>query len=72
MKKLTLTHKGRDDWGRPVYECEGVLYVDIDPRKSRKPDICTKQGNAFYGEPLDPVADGTEIEFIPCRDTWNF
>lgn len=68
--KLTLTHLGRDSWSRPVYECYGRLYVDVDPRKHREPDICTKQGNAFDGEPLDPIAAGVEIEFVPCRDTW--
>lgn len=68
--KLTLTHLGRDSWSRPVYECDGRLYVDVDPRKHRQPEICTKQFNAFNGEPLDPIAEGTEIEFVPSRDTW--
>ena len=50
--------------------CDGTgrLLVDVDPRAGRKPDICTKQGNAFDGEPCDPV-DGDFI-FIPRRDTW--
>ena len=72
MKKLVLNYKGRDSWSRPVYECGGKLYVDVDPRKDRKPDICTKQWNAFDGEPLDLIAEDTEVEFIPRRDTWNF
>lgn len=59
-------------WGRPVYECDGRLYVDVDPRRSRPADICTKQGNAFDGEPCDPVPKETIIEFIPERDTWPF
>ena len=50
------------------YEPLGRLLVDVDPRAGRKPDICTKQGNAFDGEPCDPV-DGDFI-FIPRRDTW--
>lgn len=51
---LRLEHRGRDSWDRPVYECDGQLYVDVDPRRSRPADICTKQGNAFDGEPCDP------------------
>lgn len=70
MEKLTLTHIGRDSWDRPVYMCDGRLYVDVEPRKNRHPEICTKQGNEFDGEPLDPVAEDTEIEFVPHRDTW--
>lgn len=69
---LRLEHRGRDSWGRPVYECDGRLYVDVDPRRSRPADICTKQGNAFDGEPCDPVPKETIIEFIPERDTWPF
>ena len=67
---LKLRHLGRDSWNRPVYECDGQLYVDIDPRRSRQPDICTKQGNAFDGEPCDPIPENAIIEFIPVRDTW--
>lgn len=70
--KLVLEHRGRDSWDRPIYECDGRLYVDVDPRKSRPADICTKQGNAFDGEPCDPVPEGTAIEFVPERDTWPF
>lgn len=70
MSKLVLNHIGRDSWSRPVYEADGRLYVDVDPRKGRGPDICTKQGNAFDGEPNVPIPEGTEIEFVPERDTW--
>ena len=69
-KTLTLTHIGRDSWDRPVYECEGRLYVDVDPRKNSQPEICTKQNNSFDDEPLDPISANTEIVFIPHRDTW--
>lgn len=62
----------RASWDRPVYECDGRIYVDVDPRRSRPADICTKQGNAFDGEPCDPVPEGTIIEFVPARDTWDF
>ncbi len=68
--KHTLTYIGRDNWDRPVYESEGKLYVDVDPRGHRKPDICTKQGNTFNGEPLAPIRNDFEIEFIPKRETW--
>lgn len=67
--QLPVIFKGRDSWSRPVYEDpSGRLLVDVDPRKDRKPDICTKQGNAFDGEPCDPVEG--DFDFIPCRDTW--
>ena len=53
---LPIFHRGRDSWSRPVYDDgTGRLLVDVDPRAGRKPDICTKQGNAFDGEPCDPV-----------------
>ena len=70
-KVLVLSHVGRDNWNRPVYECEGRLYVDADPRKSSRPEICTKQNNDFYGEPCDRV-ESTEFKFTPRRDTWDF
>jgi hypothetical protein len=69
-KKLVLVHIGRDDWDRPVYECDGRLYVDVDPREDRNPNICIKQWNRFNGEPLAQIADDIEIEFVPCRDIW--
>jgi hypothetical protein len=46
----------------------GRLLVDVDPRKNREPDICTKQGNDFDGEPCDPVQ--ADFIFLPYRDTW--
>ena len=70
--KLTLRLLGRDSWDRPVSECDGKLYVDVDPRRSRPADICTKHGNAFDGEPCDPIPENTIIEFVPKRDTWPF
>lgn len=69
---LILHHIGRDSWDRPVYECDGRLYVDVDPRMSRQPNICTKLNNEFDGEPCDPVQDGTIFGFVPERDTWPF
>lgn len=69
MKKLILIYKGRDSWSRPVYEAEGNLYVDVDPRKGWKPNICTK--NEFDGEPDQPILEDIQVEFIPCRDVWD-
>ena len=68
---LTLTHIGRDSWDRPVYECDGRLYVDVDPRKNSAPEICTKYNGEFDGEPDDHIPNGTEIIFIPHRDIWG-
>jgi hypothetical protein len=68
--KLVLNYKGRDSWERPVYECGGCLYVDVDPRKDWKPNICTKSGNSFDGEPDSHIAADVEVEFVPERDTW--
>ena len=67
--QLPVIFMGRDSWDRPVYgDMDGRLLVDVDPRKDHGPDICTKQGNAFDGEPCDPV--NGDFDFIPCRDTW--
>lgn len=70
MKKLILHYKGRDDWERPVYEANERLYVDVEPRRNRAPKICTKNNNEFYGEPDTPIAEDTQLEFVPCRDVW--
>jgi hypothetical protein len=69
-RKLILTYRGRDSWDRPVYECDSRLYVDVDPRKNREPEICTKAENEFDGEPDSPIAEDLEVVFIPSRDTW--
>ena len=69
MKKLELVYKGRDSWDRPVYECDGTLYVDTDPR-SEYPNICTKANNEFDGEPDCPIGDDVEVVFVPSRDVW--
>ncbi len=69
--KMTLNYKGRDSWSRPVYEAGGNLYVDVDPRKDRKPRICTKYNNEFDGEPDMPVSENIQFTFVPRRDTWN-
>ena len=69
MRNLTLTLLGRDSWSRPVYQdSDGNLYVDVDPRADRQPDICTKYDNAYEGKP--DAAVEAEFTFVPCRDTW--
>ena len=70
MKTLNLTHVGRDSFDRPVYKCDGKLYVDVDPRKHMPANICTKANNEFDGEPDSPLVADIEIIFIPARDTW--
>lgn len=68
---MDLNFKGWDDWDRPVYESNGRLYVDVDPRDGRGPDICTKYRNEFYGEPDVPIKPGVELNFIPERMVWR-
>ncbi len=70
MSNLTLTFKGYDDWDRPVYESEGRLFVDADPRSDHGPDLCTKSNNDFYGEPDMPIRTDIEVTFVPNRITW--
>jgi len=69
-KTMELAYKGRDSWDRPVYECDGRLYVDVDPREHIPPNICTKANNEFDGEPDCPVDRGIELVFVPSRDVW--
>ena len=71
MATLELAYKGRDSWDRPVYECAGTLYVDVDP-SSDSPHIHTKSDNEFDGEPDSPIGQDVQITFIPARDTWQF
>lgn len=54
MTTLTLNHVGRDNFYRPVYECEGRLYVDVDPRKNHPPDIYQSRATASTGSHLAP------------------
>lgn len=74
-KVLVLNYIGKDSFDRPVYENEDKLFVDVDPRKDRKPNICTKSNNCFDGEPDTPIRyikkyECMEIEFYPKRITW--
>ena len=70
MKTLELTLKGRDSFDRPVYENNGKLYCDVDPRKHLPANICTKSNNEFDGEPDCPICNDVEVTFTPERDTW--
>lgn len=75
MRKLILSHIGNDSFDRPVYKNGNNLFVDVDPRKDRKPEICTKMNNCFNGEPDIPIQylkgyEDVEIEFLPKRITW--
>ena len=70
MKKLVLKFMGSDSWDRPVYQSNGHLYVDVDPRVDRTPKICTKYNDDFDGEP-DNVIENVSFEFIPNRVVWN-
>lgn len=69
---LQLKYIGHDSHNRPVYECNDRFYVDVDPRRSKPAKLCTKQGNAFDGEPSAPIPENVIIEFIPERATWPF
>lgn len=74
--KIALTYIGNDSRNRPIYKDRyGKLFVDVDPRKNRKPEICTKYNNDFDGEPDIPINytiaySNVEIEFIPIRIVW--
>jgi len=68
-KTMELAYKGRDSWDRPVYKCDGRLYVDVDPR-SVHPNICTKSDNEFDGEPDFPIDRDIKLVFVPSRDVW--
>ena len=54
FSQFLLTYVGRDSFCRPVYEADGHYYVDVDPRRDMKPNICTKYRDEFDGEPCDP------------------
>ena len=76
IKHLTLIFIGCDSWERPVYECDGRLYVDTDPRSHRAPRICTKLNNMFDGEPDTPIDvienyKDARIRFVPERAVWG-
>lgn len=66
---MVLTFVGLDSWSRPVYKNEGRFYVDVAPLSWSAPEICTKYGNAFDGEPDAPV--NHEFQFVPERKVWR-
>lgn len=69
---LRLEYRGRVSWDRPVYECDGRLYVDVDPRRSRPADICTKQGNALTASPATLFRRERSLSLSQSGDTWDF
>lgn len=75
---LLLTHKGRDNWDRPVYVDEdGKIWKDVEPRASDKPKLCSALYNAFDGEPDTPMEymkkyKSRPVVFLPERDTWTW
>ena len=76
MEKLVLNYIGNDSWDRPVYENNGILFVDVDPLSYNKPKICTKSYNCFDGEPDISIQHmgkykNAEVEFLPKRIVWR-
>lgn len=74
MGNLVLNYIGLDSWSRPVYENNGTLFVDVDSREYRQPEICTKYNNDFDGEPDTPIEyiekyKNPKIIFVPTRYT---
>ena len=73
FKKITFDKEKamlpRDDRDRPVYESDGRLYVDVEPRNGCGPNIHTKCNNDSYGEPDMSIAEDTQVEFVSDRDT---
>lgn len=72
---LKLNYIGNDSHQLPVYECDGRLYVDADPRKHVQPKICTKYKNGFDSEPDTPIyvidsLKNADLIFVPERITW--
>ena len=74
VEKLVLEYVGRDSFDRPVYKNKNKLFVDVEPREEKNPEICTKLNNYYDGEPDTPICyiekyRNMEIEFIPERVT---
>lgn len=75
MLTLELQYMGNDSFERPVYKNGEDLFVDVDPRKSVEPRICTKLNNEFDGEPDTPIDvmkkyKDARVVFFPERVTW--
>jgi len=65
---MKLVFIGWDNFERPVYDYEGILYYDTDPRAHVPPSIYTKQENEFNGEPCGRITE--KCKFYPKRKTW--
>ena len=75
MWTLVLNYIGNDGFNRPVYENGNKLFVDVDPRSTRQPVICTVLNDCFGGEPDTPIIQiekyaNAELQFFPKRITW--
>lgn len=75
MEKLRLEYIGSDGFSRPVYKSNERLFVDVDPRVDKEPEICTILNNVFGGEPDTPIRvmkkyENMQLEFVPERATW--
>lgn len=72
---LKLTFIGWDSCDKPVYQDEKKqLFKDVDPKASRKGDICT--ASSFDGEPDTPIRyieryKGYEVVYSPERMIWQ-
>lgn len=72
---LFLNYVGKDGFNRPIYENSNRLFVDVEPRKDKEPEICTVLNNVLGGEPDTPIKyikkyKDAEIDFSPKRITW--
>lgn len=75
-KILVLNYIGNDSCDRPVYENNGILFVDVDPFSYREPKICTKLYNCLDGEPDTPIQyiskyEDVLVDFFPKRIVWR-
>lgn len=75
-KILVLNYVGNDSYDRPVYENNGLLFVDVNPLSYEKPKICTKAYNCMDGEPDTPIQymikyENVLVDFYPKRIVWR-
>ena len=75
IELFPLEFVGIDHCSRPVYKNGETLFVDVEPRKNKKPVICTVLNNVFGGEPDTPINRLSKYQhiepiFISGRITW--
>lgn len=67
-KILILNYRGKDSWGRQVYEDQyGLLWKDIDNRIGWLEPLYSCN-NEFEGEPCSPMRKDIECVFVPKRN----